>query len=547
MAGTNVLKEFLVSIGFKTDEQGFRNFTETMRKTGAGATELAKSTLGATVIMGGAMKVVAAQMEALYYASQRTGAGVGELKAFAFAASQIGVSAEQAQSAIEGLAAARRTNPGLNGILSGMGIDPRQADNAKVMVQLLTKLHSMPYFQGAQIAGMFGLNEQTFNMLEAGLPQMQKYLALREKMFSRAGVDPGDMAAKGHEFQTQLRTFEAGLGNLAEIIEYRLMPAGEKVIGWLQQVVDWATRADKATSGLSSKILGIGSGLVGMGIFKGVAGRVLGGAAAGEAAGGAGILGSLVSIPAIVAATLAYVASSQSGADGIRKLLGLPEKITAEMLKPSNVWHEVAKVAFATVMPVVEAAKKSSVFGSLEQMVQKSEGFAAKMYADHRGFSVGFGHLVKPGEDFSKGIDKGGALALLAKDLQAAMASVTSLVKVHLNQNQINALTDFVYNLGSGNLAKSTLLKKLNAGDFAGAADQFQYWNKALVNGHYASIQGLSDRRSAEAGLFRSREGVTITQKTDIHVNDSGTGNNVARQQDRVNGDLVRNMVGATR
>ena len=175
MAGnSSVLKEFLVKIGFKIDETKYRDFQESMRVTAKNAVEMSKTALAATTVMGAGLKAVAQQMESLYFATRRTGASATELKELGFAAEQVGVSAEQARGAVEGLAAARRTNPGLNGILGGLGIDPRQTDNAKVLVQLLAKLHSMPYYQGAQVAGLFGINEQTFAMLEQGLPEMRE-------------------------------------------------------------------------------------------------------------------------------------------------------------------------------------------------------------------------------------------------------------------------------------------------------------------------------------------------------------------------------------
>ncbi len=72
------------------------------------------------------------------------------------------------------------------------------------------------------------------------------------------------------------------------------------------------------------------------------------------------------------------------------------------------------------------------------------------------------------------------------------------MVKVPLTANQLGALTSFAYNLGSGALASSTLLKLLNAGDYAGAAAQFARWNKARGK----TLAGLTKRRAAEAALF---------------------------------------------
>lgn len=78
-------------------------------------------------------------------------------------------------------------------------------------------------------------------------------------------------------------------------------------------------------------------------------------------------------------------------------------------------------------------------------------------------------------------------------------AAVVRLVTVDINQNQFDALVSFSYNCGIGALTKSTLLKKLNAGDLEGAARQFAAWNK----GGGKVLKGLVRRRAAEAALFR--------------------------------------------
>jgi GH24 family phage-related lysozyme (muramidase) len=564
MSSSNVLKEFLVKIGFKLNETQFRNFQEGLRTIGKNFAELAKTGLAAGTALGAMTTVAARQMEGLYFAAQRTGASAKELQTFSFAAAQIGVSAEQAQGAIEGLAAARRTNPGLNGILGGLGIDPRQIDNAKVMVQLLTKLHSMPYFQGAQIAGLFGINESTFNMLEQGLPEMAKYLKIRENMFSEAGIDPQEMARRSHLFMDDARTLETRVGALADIIAFRLMPAGDRLIHMLEGITSWLTKADKSTGGWSSSLLGVISAILGIGSLKGGVGVGLkllgrGGIATGEGTGAlAGLVGTLVTTGLIAALVTAVVGIVKP--EVILRMLGLPEhghQMSDAIKKPFVAAADAVKEMHKEIKAAGGYVKALSVtggpVGTLAAMVANFEGHVKGGYGVYKdiagNLTAGFGHLVKKGEDFSH-LDKAGALSLLAKDLGAAMSSVARLVKVHLNKNQADALADFVFNLGEGKFGKSTLLKKLNSGDFAGAADEFQRWNKALVNGHLVVNAGLSARRSAEANLFRTPDkGVQITQKTDIHVTGEGandTAREVARQQSRVNGDLVRNFAGAT-
>jgi lysozyme len=77
-------------------------------------------------------------------------------------------------------------------------------------------------------------------------------------------------------------------------------------------------------------------------------------------------------------------------------------------------------------------------------------------------------------------------------------AAVARLVTIEINQNQYDALVSFSYNCGSGALSKSTLLKRVNAGDFQAAGREFAKWNK----GGGKVLPGLVARRAREAALF---------------------------------------------
>lgn len=85
--------------------------------------------------------------------------------------------------------------------------------------------------------------------------------------------------------------------------------------------------------------------------------------------------------------------------------------------------------------------------------------------------------------------------ALTRADLATADAAVRRLVRVPLNDWQRAALIDFTYNVGAGNLATSTLLRRLNAGDYAGACAEYSRW----VYGGGRKLPGLVNRREADA------------------------------------------------
>jgi hypothetical protein len=129
----NVLREFLVSLGFQVDEASMKKFTtsvegvtKSVMKVGA---EVAASAAG--VVAG--VKIISSQMENLYYASQRTGATVGNIMALRYAAGQIGLTADQAQGALENFARTLRLNPGSNSLLDSLGVtgkDPPRSSTA---------------------------------------------------------------------------------------------------------------------------------------------------------------------------------------------------------------------------------------------------------------------------------------------------------------------------------------------------------------------------------------------------------------------------------
>ena len=114
------------------------------------------------------------------------------------------------------------------------------------------------------------------------------------------------------------------------------------------------------------------------------------------------------------------------------------------------------------------------------QLIRNFEGFVDHVYKDAVGYpTIGIGHLIKAGEIFPEEITEVEAYEILAKDLKEAEDAVNKMVKVTLRQNQFDALVSFVFNLGAGNLAGSTLLKMVNASDFNNAAGQFVRWNRA--------------------------------------------------------------------
>jgi lysozyme len=133
-------------------------------------------------------------------------------------------------------------------------------------------------------------------------------------------------------------------------------------------------------------------------------------------------------------------------------------------------------------------------------LIKTFEGLKLSAYLCPAGvWTIGYGTTkgVKPGQ----AITAAKAEELLAADLRKFEDTVNTAVAVPITQGQFDALVSLAYNIGSGAFRASTLLRLLNAGDYAGAAKQFDRWNKAGKK----VLAGLTRRRAAERQLFEGK------------------------------------------
>jgi len=140
-------------------------------------------------------------------------------------------------------------------------------------------------------------------------------------------------------------------------------------------------------------------------------------------------------------------------------------------------------------------------------LIKKYEGFVPNVYTDPTGNpTVGYGHLCQ-----SKGcsevkykfpLTEATGTKLLEDDIPTYTACVASHIHKPLNANQFAALTSFTFNLGCGNLASSSLAKRINAGENPNtvAEQEFPKW----VHGGGKVLPGLVKRRAAEVALFKT-------------------------------------------
>lgn len=161
---------------------------------------------------------------------------------------------------------------------------------------------------------------------------------------------------------------------------------------------------------------------------------------------------------------------------------------------------------FAEDAPIAPAEQTVSPPGSQRpinetglNLIRDFEGRRLNAYQDAVGvWTIGYGHTrtAYPGQR----ITEAGATALLREDVATFERAVSQAVRVPLTDNQYAALVSFAFNVGSGALNSSTLLRRLNAGDYYGAANELLRWNRAGGR----ELYGLTRRREAERSLFLS-------------------------------------------
>lgn len=135
-----------------------------------------------------------------------------------------------------------------------------------------------------------------------------------------------------------------------------------------------------------------------------------------------------------------------------------------------------------------------------DELIKKWEALKLEAYlpTPNDVWTIGWGHThtTKRGQK----ITVVEAQRLFEQDTAWVEAAIAKNVKVPLNQNQYDALASWIFNVGEGAFRKSTLLRKLNAGDYIGAANEFPRWNKQKGR----VLRGLTRRRAEEKAYFLS-------------------------------------------
>jgi lysozyme len=135
-------------------------------------------------------------------------------------------------------------------------------------------------------------------------------------------------------------------------------------------------------------------------------------------------------------------------------------------------------------------------------VIKHFEGYSLMIYQGAAGYgTIGFGHLIKPGEEILEPLLGEAAGRLPRQDVAPKAAAVIGRVSVPLFRGQFDAMVSWTLNLGEGALQRSTMLKRINAARHEEVPEQIKRWNRAGGKG----LKGPARRREAEAARYRRR------------------------------------------
>jgi GH24 family phage-related lysozyme (muramidase) len=589
--GSDVLKEFVVALGFKVDDRSLRNAGDAIGKLfrdmtaeaeegsgmieaafggitvaagvlAAGVTAAVGAMVGGFVLLEKAVGRVATGLAHMYYQAQRAGSSVGSLRAVESAAQKIGFREGEGAATVEAFGTSVAVNPGLKGLLRSLGVNP-EGDSADVLSSLLQRLQKMPTFLAEQYAGKFGVGQGQYLQYRANLPQYLAEIPKFKATEKASGFDAQKAAEDAVRYERALVDLNNQLSRLGGILAVLLMPHLTRFNAWLSKFLETVQ-----SSGLVAHLVD----RLNEAVTKLV--TVL-------SAHGEGIFAGLIAGFGLLDSALTSIGKTVDWATAVFEAFGKSFRSIFQWIDdhtPS--WAKAAAKEAADPYKMGEDARRAvggvkgsdllrlnqsmgeKLLGWLEGFIKHSEAgktFTPLAYADQGHMSIGYGHQIQPDEQYllHGPITKEKAEELYRQDVAKARSNVLAQTKgVKLNEEMIGSLTDLAYNLGGLSTEKTgTLLDALKSGNYEAAAKAFELYDHAGGK----QLKGLTDRRLADEKQFRlgmEKMGVTagktvsFNQDTKITVNGAGepqaVARHVANEQQRVHRDAVRNMMPRT-
>lgn len=524
----NVIREFLVSIGYKTDETSLKKFKLSIEGITKTVLKLGVVVAATAIAVVAGVKIISGEMERLYYASQRTGETVGNIMALRYAAGQIGLTADQAQSSLEGFTRTLRLNPGMNGLLGQLGVTGKGP--LEQFESFIGKMKEMQPYIAAQYAALFGIDPDTLLMLENGLPKLQQEQDKYRKKLAAFGITPDQAAEAGTNFDNTIRDLSADVHLFWVLLQEHLSPVLSRIVAGFEK---WeAGHADQVAQKIATALEAVANWVAVIDWDE---------------------VGKDVDTFLSKAWQVAKVIGNIIGSFGkVAKWFGAKEDAETPSEAPADTEQHPGETAFTAWIRRHVDKWRNDFNGTSSNGGFQPDGSIVEQPADNapRGIRNNNPGNIRAGK-FSESMgavgsdDKG--FAIFA-DMQTGMQATMALLKSYASRG-FDTIRKVISRWAPGSendtqayiadVAKKLGISPdqvLNGGQMGG-----------LSQAIFAHENGSSYGRLG-AGAMAGTPSVTVQQKTDIHVHGSsdphGTARSVASEQGRINGDMVRNFSG---
>lgn len=248
---SEILKEYLLRVGFKVDEKSTKTFDWSLGKLDLRVAALA---LGMRRVGMATMRMVqdfASGMEKLHYSSQKTGAAVGNIQALEAAGKRIGLTSGTMQTALEGMARNIRVNPGLLSIIKGFGVRVEGRDMADVARDTLKVVAGMPHMVGNMYGEMlFGLDSDSLLLLTKHADEFERVRQEFLQTQKALGINADEVSKASAEWKNQMREIKEIFDALQATTMVALLPVMKQVSGVVKEVLkDWVDIISKGRLG----------------------------------------------------------------------------------------------------------------------------------------------------------------------------------------------------------------------------------------------------------------------------------------------------------
>lgn len=520
-ADREVIREYLVSLGFSLDQQGAKKFAEALGFTNRRALAVTGAIAGITVAAEEMVRSFARSMTNLYYASQRTKTPVAQLQAFKFAAEQVGVSGDDALATIEALSAELRKNPGKQALLDTLGVAAKGVSNLERMHSLVQGLNQkFPYFVAQQFAEQFGIPEHVFFQLTNNYDELIKKEKEHQALLKSLGIDSEAAAVAARKYQQEIGELGLRFDVLKQKASAAMLPAFKGAVENMTRTMDMMTNR----GGLSWLAEDKGRHLPGFILEQLGIDALPDGAAPTKRPGVAETPSGAVTGPAMKRRDRSARDGSAAVADVKRSWGSLTEWWSSRAAIDNRSYAEAMKDDAGATPAAAAAAPNSSDIRAAAARIAEEFGIPQSIFAS----------MIKTESAWNaRAVSQKGAMGL------------TQLLPGTAKDMGVTDAFDPMQNLRGG------------AGYLKQQFERFGDWRKALAAYNYGPNRDFSPAyatyadpilRAAAASEQQQGSGggnITLHQKTDIHITGGdpvATGRAVASEMGRVNADIVRSF-----